>query len=116
MSESLADKDPSDLVTLNFQIIFHKAESVVAPDGSVHGILAHCLQPEYHTTIVLKPFAPDGSDTPIVDQRHAYVRKATDDRALLGIAQTLFDAQLARTASVPHRPRHPPPRTPTVQC
>ncbi len=110
MSESLpCEEDTSDIVTLDFQITFHKTETVLAPDGSLHGINAVCLKQNYHKILKLEPFKDDGSPELLPAKRRDYIRGTSDHRALLSIALALFDAQFARTTSEPLRARLPPP-------
>ena len=108
------DDDESDVVTLDFQITFHKTESVLAPDGSLHGVTAICLKKNYSKILKLQPFNAHGDPALLPEKRLAYLRTASDHRALLGLAVALFDAQFARTAAEPLRPRLPPP--PNAGC
>ncbi len=104
----LPDDDDSDVVTLDFQIKFHKTDSVLAPDGSLHAVNAKCLKQNYRKILKLEPFEHDGDTKLIDEERVAYLKTSSNHRALLGVAVALFDAQFARTLSDPLRPRIPP--------
>ncbi len=110
------DDDESDVVTLDFRIEFHKTESVLAPDGTSHGVTAICLKKNYKKILELKPFKAHGEHKPLLEQRLEYIRTSSDHRALLAVALALFDAQFARTAAEPLRPRLPPPPPPDAAC